>query len=194
VTLLPADHLTGHYTNFAEVTSGRDVLTRLEVGDTIRGISCTTGSEPPPPVPVLVGRVDWSELAAIAGWKKEAEDYQPDRAAIRKLQGVRGHYRILSVLGSWCSDSRREVPRLVKVLRQVGGDHFSHEMFCVDHTLVVTAPGFPDGLLEHKKAERVPTIIVLDGDGQELGRVVETAPMPLEQLLVELVAPEEGWR
>jgi len=194
VTLLPADHLTGHYTNFAEVTSGRDVLTRLEVGDTIRGISCATGAEPPPPVPVLVGRVEWRELAAIDGWKKEAEDYQPDRTAIKKLRGARGHYRILSVLGSWCSDSRREVPRLVKVLNQVGGDHFTHEMYGVDHTLVVTAPDFPEGLLENKKAERVPTIIVLDGDGQELGRVVETAPMPLEQLLVELVAPEEGWR
>jgi cyclophilin family peptidyl-prolyl cis-trans isomerase/HEAT repeat protein len=193
VTLLPADHLTGHYTNFALVTAGRDVLTRLEVGDTIRGMTCASGSEPPPPVPVLVGRIGWDDLSAITGWKSEAEAYDPDPAAIGKLREVRGHYRILSVLGSWCSDSRREVPRLIKVLKEVGGDHFTHEMIGVDRTLVVTAADFPDGLLEHKKAERVPTIIVLDGDGQELGRVVETAEMPLEQLLVELVGPSEGW-
>ena len=32
MTLLPADRLTGHYTNLGEVVEGREVLTRLEVG------------------------------------------------------------------------------------------------------------------------------------------------------------------
>jgi cyclophilin family peptidyl-prolyl cis-trans isomerase len=38
VTLTPADHLTGHYTNFGEVVEGREVLTRIRVGDRIREI------------------------------------------------------------------------------------------------------------------------------------------------------------
>jgi len=33
--LLPADHLTGHYTNLGEVVEGRSILTQLEVGDRI---------------------------------------------------------------------------------------------------------------------------------------------------------------
>ena len=45
VTLLPADRLTGHYTNFGEVVSGRDVLTELRVGDRIRTIRTVTGGE-----------------------------------------------------------------------------------------------------------------------------------------------------
>jgi cyclophilin family peptidyl-prolyl cis-trans isomerase len=48
VTLLPADHLTGHYTNFGEVVEGRDVLTSLEVGDTILTIRPVSGSDPAP--------------------------------------------------------------------------------------------------------------------------------------------------
>ena len=42
VTLLPADRLTGHYTNFGEVVSGREVLTELRVGDRIREIRAVT--------------------------------------------------------------------------------------------------------------------------------------------------------
>ncbi len=45
ITLLPADRLTGHYTNFGEVVSGREVLTEIRVGDRIRTIRTVTGGE-----------------------------------------------------------------------------------------------------------------------------------------------------
>jgi len=41
--------------------------------------------------------------------------------------------------------------------------------------------------------ERVATIVVLDADGVELGRIVETAEQPIEQILVDFIAPTEGW-
>jgi len=50
VTLMPADHLTGHYTNFGEVVAGREVLTKIQVGDRIREVRTVSGTEPPPPV------------------------------------------------------------------------------------------------------------------------------------------------
>jgi cyclophilin family peptidyl-prolyl cis-trans isomerase/HEAT repeat protein len=49
-TLLPADHLTGHYTNFGEVVAGREVLTSIRVGDRILSITPLSG-EPPPFAP-----------------------------------------------------------------------------------------------------------------------------------------------
>jgi cyclophilin family peptidyl-prolyl cis-trans isomerase len=51
-TLLPADHLTGHYTNIGEVVSGREVLTMLQVGDKILSIRPRSGPDPPPHAPV----------------------------------------------------------------------------------------------------------------------------------------------
>ena len=56
-TLLPADHLTGHYTNIGEVVAGRDVLTSLRVGDKILSITPLGGSDPPPLKPAA-GDVD----------------------------------------------------------------------------------------------------------------------------------------
>jgi len=51
-TLLPADHLTGHYTNIGEVVAGREVLTSIQVGDRILSIMPVSGDEPPPLAPV----------------------------------------------------------------------------------------------------------------------------------------------
>ncbi len=192
VTLLPADHLTGRYTNLGEVVRGREVLERLQVGDVIRKVVTATGEEPPPPVPVLTGELRWSDLATLPGWKKEHDGYVPDGGALSQLRRAAGTYDVVVVLGSWCSDSEREVPRLVKVLEAVGGDRFRLHLVGVDRTLVVEDPAVPASLLAGGRAERVPTIFVLDENGQELGRVVETAEAPLEELLVEFVAPVEG--
>ncbi len=193
-TLTPADHLTGHYTNVAEVTAGREVLERIEVGDTILRVEAAEGAEPPAPAPTLIGPLTWADLAAIDGWEAERSSYVPDPEEVGRLRTATGRYRIVVVLGSWCSDSRREVPRLEKVVESVGGGVFTVELVGVDRTKRVAPTGPAAGLLSDRTADRVPTLVVLDADGQELGRVVETAPEPLERLLVELIGPEEGWR
>jgi len=193
VTLMPADHLTGHYTNFAALVRGHRVAERIQVGDVIRKVETANGSEPPPPAPCLTGRLTWEQLETVPGWRESYRSYQPDHEAIARLQTAAGSYRLMTVLGSWCSDSEREVPHLKKVLDAIGGDRFALELVGVDRTLVAGRGLLPEGVLPGRRAERVPTIVVLDADGQELGRVVETAEMPLEQLLVEFLAPAEGW-
>jgi cyclophilin family peptidyl-prolyl cis-trans isomerase/HEAT repeat protein len=56
-TLLPADHLTGHYTNLGEVVAGREVLTSIRVGDRILSIKPLSGDKPPPLEPADVEKV-----------------------------------------------------------------------------------------------------------------------------------------
>ena len=51
-TLLPVDHLTGHYTNIGEIVAGREVLTALQVGDKILSIKPRSGNELQPLKPV----------------------------------------------------------------------------------------------------------------------------------------------
>ena len=191
-TLMPADHLTGHYTNLGEVVAGREVLPRVRVGDRILRVKALTGAHPDPP-PTLVGPLSWSDLDALPGWGEEADAYQPDPAAVGRLRQVTGRYRVEVVLGTWCGDSEREVPRLVRVLEEVGDDRFTLLLHGVDRSKRVTDPAFPPGLLPDATAELVPTFVVLDGEGVELGRVVETAERPLEQLLLEMVSSAEGW-
>ncbi len=55
-TLLPADHLTGHFVNVAEVTAGREVLEQLRQGDRILEVRTVEEPEAPPLGPQAAGR------------------------------------------------------------------------------------------------------------------------------------------
>jgi peptidylprolyl isomerase/peptidyl-prolyl cis-trans isomerase B (cyclophilin B) len=193
VTLLPADRLTGHYTNLGEVVAGREVLTRLRVGDRIVRVSTASGPEPPLPPAVLMGRVTWPQLSGLDGWQAEHDGYLPQLDAVARLASAEGSYRVIAVLGTWCEDSARELPRLQRVLDEVGGDRFELLLVGVDRTKKVGDAEIAALLPGATVMERVPTIFVLDELGAELGRVVETAERPLEELLVEFLAPAEGW-
>ena len=193
VTLMPADHLVGHYTNFGEVVAGREVLTRLRVGDRIRGIEAFSGDEPPPPTPVLLGPVLWDELAGLPGWQEEYDEARPGEASMETLASATGSYRIVTVLGSWCHDSQREVPRLVKVLDRLDPLVFENEMIGVDRTRRIDDENLAIFAGVGRTVDLVATIVVFDNDGIEIGRVVETAERPIEELLVEFLAPVEGW-
>jgi len=194
ITTLPADHLTGHYTNFGEVTVGREVLGRLQAGDRIVRVEASEGDEPKPPVPVLLGYVTWDDLKDLPGWEAGRSGYRPDAASLDRLRSVEDTYTVLSVLGTWCGDSAREIPRLQRVIEEIGTDGFQHVMVAVDRTKRIRDPDFPSRLIGGNRVDRVPTIIVLDGGGHEVGRIVETAERPLEQMLAEMVAAGEGWQ
>jgi len=192
-TLMPADHLVGHYTNFGEVVAGREVLARLRVGDRIRSITTFSGDELSPPAPVLLGEIEWSELEAVPGWLEEYQAVQPDPASIERLDTATGNYRIGTVLGSWCEDSVREVSRLVRVLDELEYPIFEHRMIGVDRMRRIDDAELAVAIGVERTATRVATIVVFDADGLELGRIVETADRPIEELLVEFIAPFEGW-
>ncbi len=193
ITLMPADHLVGHYTNLGEVVVGREVVARLRAGDRIREIEALSGDEPPPPTPVLLGLLDWDELADLPGWRADYDEAEPGPASIATLASATGNYRIVTVLGSWCHDSQREVPRLVKVLDEIGAPVFSHELIGVDRTRRIDDADVAAFAGIERTVDRVATIVVFDADGIELGRVVETAEKPIEELLVDFLAPAEGW-
>jgi cyclophilin family peptidyl-prolyl cis-trans isomerase/HEAT repeat protein len=194
VTLLPADRLTGHYTNFGEVVAGRDVLTRIHRDDRIVRVIAIEGTEPPPPKPVLVGAIGWDRLAELDGWNAARSDYRPDAAALEQLRSATGDYTVFTVLGTWCNDSAREVPRLRRVLEEAGLERFRHVMVAVDRTKRIGDADFPFGLVGGRTVDRVPTIVVVGGDNTELGKIIEIAEAPIEQLLVQFLAPVEGWR
>jgi cyclophilin family peptidyl-prolyl cis-trans isomerase/HEAT repeat protein len=186
VTLAPADHLTGAYTNVGEVTAGRDVCERLRRWDRILRVVHHTG-DPEPLRPTLVGTVDWQELAVLPGWQEAYDAYTPDPATVRQLQERAVEGRIVVVLGTWCADSQREVPRLRAVLDALGDAvELETTLYAVDRSKRIADPSVNEPLVPTREVDRVATIIVADGDGSELGRVVETPPRPIEDVLLEL--------
>ena len=120
---------------------------------------------------ILVGAGDRSALeeAPYGRWFSQGYDaYHPDRQILEKIDCPYLHeMEVTVVLGTWCPDSRREVPRFFKVADAMGfpGDHI--RVIFVD--LHKKAPGIDTDSL---RIERVPTFI-FTLYGKEAGRIIE---------------------
>jgi thiol-disulfide isomerase/thioredoxin len=88
----------------------------------------------------------------------------------------------LVFLGTWCGDSRREVPRFLRIVQEAGIDEDHVQLYNLDHS-----KKSPDGLTERWAIERVPTFIVLR-HGREVGRIVERPRSTLEGDLLSILA------
>lgn len=89
-------------------------------------------------------------------------------------------------MGTWCGDSKRETPKMLKLLDEAGYNYNNLEMFAVDYDKTT-----PDQLEEKYDIHHVPTIIFYK-DGKEVNRFVEYAQgASLEEDIAKIVSGEE---
>jgi thiol-disulfide isomerase/thioredoxin len=146
-------------------------------------------AQPPPAAaapaseaPALVGAATREQVEAAPEWVQAEVDAKPDAAAAQALAAVEPGAEVTVYLGTWCSDSRREVPRFWKAVDAAGGSvPFAVRYVAVDH-----AKKEPAALLKQDDVRFLPTIIVRRG-GKEVGRIVETSPHGVEQDLLALL-------
>jgi hypothetical protein len=119
--------------------------------------------------------------AAEPAWKAAREQATVDEGAARALAAAPPGAEVLIVLGTWCGDSRREVPRLWRALDVAGEVPFSIELIGVGRDK--KAPGRDLTALD---VRYVPTFIVRR-EGKEIGRIVESAPEGVERSLLDLL-------
>lgn len=135
-------------------------------------------------------RAQW--LAFAPALREEYAAYHPDPQVVEALAAVPRDITLVCVLGTWCGDSRREVPRLWKVLDAAANPGFTLLMFAAGRTGDAAAAawerahGVVPGYRQRFGAERVPTIVVLE-DGREIGRIVETPAVSLEADLAAIL-------
>jgi thiol-disulfide isomerase/thioredoxin len=132
---------------------------------------------------VLVGPVTREEIeAAVPRWAESEVAAQPDAEAARALAAVQPGAEVTVFLGTWCGDSRREVPRLWKALSEAG----SAMPFAIHYVGVDRAKREPAAAITESAVRYLPTFVVLR-DGTEVGRVIETSPNGIEKDLLALL-------
>ncbi|MBU2978816.1 thioredoxin family protein [Alteromonas sp. C1M14] len=99
-------------------------------------------------------------------------------AAVASLQG----YSLVVLFGTWCHDSEREVPRLLKTLDASGLDNLDIQLVAVDRK-----KRDPQGIALSHKLKYTPTFVLLK-DGKELGRVIEKPTLTISQDLQAIAA------
>ncbi|WP_379969004.1 TlpA family protein disulfide reductase [Epilithonimonas sp. UC225_85] len=99
---------------------------------------------------------------------EEYNRYQIDQPTLAELKKERlNSYSLVVFVGSWCEDSHREFPRLIKILETVKYNPDKMQIIAVNRKK--ESPSGEEGLYN---ISRVPTIIVKKY-GKEIGRITE---------------------
>jgi hypothetical protein len=111
----------------------------------------------------------------------EYQDYNVDTNILNDHKAKIINKKIIIVLGTWCSDSKREMPRFFKILDYIKFPEDNLKIINVDRDKHAF-----DSEVEDLDIELVPTFIIYDKD-KEIGRIIETPQESLEKDLVNIV-------
>ncbi|MBN3035537.1 MAG: hypothetical protein JW861_08115 [Bacteroidales bacterium] len=107
--------------------------------------------------------------------------YLPDSSTISRLCEKLRETEITVVLGTWCSDTRTQVPRFIRILDDCGYVYEGLTLICVDRKRTAG-----DIDISSLNIERVPTFIVYF-EAREVGRIIETPDQTLEEDLLRIL-------
>ncbi|MGD9897888.1 MAG: thioredoxin family protein [Calditrichaceae bacterium] len=115
-------------------------------------------------------------------WELREKNYNPDESTINELKMASGNYEINIFIGTWCSDSEREVPRFHKILKNSFLDKkIKMKIWAVDRKKKLE-----NDLPEKFDIKRVPTFIIIR-DGKEIGRIIESPADTLEKDFLQIL-------
>ncbi|MDA3819861.1 MAG: hypothetical protein PF590_05310 [Candidatus Delongbacteria bacterium] len=137
---------------------------------------------------ILIGKCDWEAFQQddFSDWFNEGYNaYHPDEKLMQQLaRSLKGRELSFKVYqGSWCPDSRRELPRLKKITDGLKSDVYT------DIISLNRAKRLNNNALPEDNIEFVPTIVIYL-DGVEVGRIVEEPDYSLEADIVKYLKAE----
>lgn len=131
----------------------------------------------------LTGRLTPAALyAAFPVFRENAAAYRPQAKVVAALRRVDRPTRILVFFGTWCPDSRSEVPTLLKTLDVTANPRLTLELDAVDRT---KDDGI--GLADRYDIDSVPVFIFIR-DGRELGRITVFPRTTMEEEMLAIIA------
>jgi thiol-disulfide isomerase/thioredoxin len=134
--------------------------------------------------PMLVGVTERKafELPDFNSWyNNQYIGYEPDEFILEQIKKLSDSIDIQIFMGTWCSDSKREVPRFLKIIDLSEFNHNKLQIINVDRKK--KSPTHEEG---NKNIEFVPTFII-NKNGAEIGRIVEFPIITLESDLLNIL-------
>jgi len=123
------------------------------------------------------------DTAFVWWYNSNYEMYEPDKDFISKIKSELTDIHITIVMATWCGDTRREVPRFLKILDQINFPENNYSLICVDRK----RKGLQDEV-DDLDIQLVPTFIFYEGEN-EIGRIIETPQTTLEEDFYSVISP-----
>ncbi|WP_025667611.1 thioredoxin domain-containing protein [Aquimarina megaterium] len=139
--------------------------------------------------PMLLGKINNQGLTQepYNEWfSKNHKEYIPKQSSIDSLKAQLPSYAITLFMGTWCGDSKREVPRMYKILEESNFPLDRLTVVAVDRSREAYKQS-PGGEHEGLNIHRVPTLIFYK-DGKEVNRIVESPRKTLEEDMLAILS------
>lgn len=138
---------------------------------------------------MIIGKFDKNDLEKepyTEWYSSNYESFEPEAESFQIIDEHINDYEIKIFMGTWCSDSKREVPKMIKILEKTDYDFDQLEMIAVDRNKTT-----PAQLEKQYDVSYVPTIIFLK-DGKEVNRFVEySVAENMEEDIAKIVSGQE---
>ncbi|MFQ3197696.1 MAG: thioredoxin 1 [Paraglaciecola sp.] len=119
-------------------------------------------------------------LAQFPQFNTQYHSYQPTPDELQAIKRIEGKTLVV-LFGTWCHDSEREVPRLLKTLALADVNLSALQLLAVN-----PSKQLPGAAQRAYDLRYTPTFILFEGD-RELGRIIERPAVTLAQDLAALV-------
>ncbi|MEY2996945.1 MAG: hypothetical protein RIQ82_324 [Bacteroidota bacterium] len=114
-------------------------------------------------------------------FEENTKAYTPDMTVIEEIKPLLKSCYIKVFMGTWCEDSQREVPALMKLLNLTEFDQSQLEIIAMTHD-----KDTPENYEADYEIEFIPTIMFFK-DGAELNRIVEYTQETMEIDLLKIL-------
>jgi thiol-disulfide isomerase/thioredoxin len=141
----------------------------------------------------LLGNCSLSQLSKepySAWYGKNFATYEPNTQIVEALKKTNpAKYTMKIFFGSWCGDSKRELPKMTKLLEKLSFPQKNFTLIGVHDSTEVYKQS-PQRQEAGMNIFRVPTFIVYE-NGKEVGRIVEYPTETMERDLLKIFAKKE---
>lgn len=141
--------------------------------------------DPKTSTPMLIGQVNrqgFQDPVFSLWFNSEYQMYKIDSTSLKGKANKLKNYDFTLVLGTWCGDSRREIPRVLKIFDYLNYPKDKIKIYAVDRN----KKGLNDEV-DSLNIQKIPTIIFYK-DNKEIGRIIEKPKVTLEKDLVSIIS------
>ncbi|MGB1445263.1 MAG: TlpA family protein disulfide reductase [Flavobacteriaceae bacterium] len=136
---------------------------------------------------ILVGKVSFAQMAHYCKewYSPDYNRYKVNVGLLEQIKPLLKGKEVTLLMGTWCEDSQREVPGMMKILAEAGYAIAQMEIIAVDEDKRT-----PSGVEQAYEASYVPALIVYE-NGEEINRIVEFPLGTLEEDLLAILSGED---
>ena len=136
---------------------------------------------------ILVGKISYIQMVQYTKvwFNKEYDFFRINKERLEKIKPLLKDKKVVLIMGTWCEDSQREVPGMMKILDQTGYNTAEMEIIAIDEDKRTK-----EGLENIYNLAYVPTLIFFDGK-KEINRIVEFPIKSLEQDILDILSGKE---